>query len=148
MEEKIKMFSLKTIIYFLIAFLFLHIFATFYHLYWLFPWLDVPMHFLGGLLLVIIYFWINARIEILNPKFNKLPKWLVNLVFALSFVILIGVLWEFYEFLHDFYLLTGGKISVFQNSFADTIKDLFFDLVGGTTAFAIFYRKLIKLTNS
>lgn len=138
------MFSLKSILIFLAVFLFLHIFATFYHLYWLFPWLDIPMHFIGGFLLAMIYFWINARVEILNPKFNKLPKWIVNLVFTLSFVILIGMFWEFYEFLHDFYFLTGGKINVFQTSFADTMKDLFFDLVGGTSAFVIFYRKLSK----
>lgn len=138
------MFSLKTIICLLISFLFIHIFATFYHLYWLFPWFDIPMHFLGGFLLVVIYFWINTKVEILNLKLNKLPKWLINLIFALSFVILIGVLWEFYEFLSDYYLLVGGKISVFQNSFADTIGDLFCDLLGGATAFAIFYRKLNK----
>ncbi len=138
------MFSLKTIISFLIVFLFLHIFATIYHLYWLFPWFDVPMHFLGGFLLAMIYFWINPKIEIANPCLGKMPKWLVSMVFILSFVILIGVLWEFYEFLHDFYLLTGGKISVFQNSFADTIKDLFFDLVGGTAAFAVFYPRSQK----
>ena len=131
-------FSLKIIVYFLIAFLSLHVFATFYHLYWLFPWLDIPMHFLGGFLLVIIffYFWRFAHISIGNV-FGAL-------VLTLGFVALIGVFWEFYEFLRDFYLLTGGKISVFQNSFADTVKDLFFDLVGGTTAFAIFYRKLGK----
>ena len=129
------MFSLKIIVYFLIAFLSLHVFATFYHLYWLFPWLDIPMHFLGGFLLVIIffYFWRFAHISIGNV-FGAL-------VLTLGFVALIGVFWEFYEFLHDFYLLTGGKISVFQSSFADTVKDLFFDLVGGTTAFAIFYKR-------
>ena len=128
-------FSLKIIVYFLIAFLFLHIFATIYHLYWLFPWFDIPMHFLGGFLLAIIffYFWRFAHISIGNV-FGAL-------VLMLGFVALIGVFWEFYEFLHDFYLLTGGKISVFQNSFADTVKDLFFDLVGGTTAFAIFYKR-------
>ena len=136
------MFSLKTIIYLLIAFLFLHIFATIYHLYWLFPWFDIPMHFLGGFLLAIIffYFWRFAHISI-GTGVSSVPNVFVALVLTLGFVALIGVFWEFYEFLHDFYLLTGGKISVFQNSFADTVKDLFFDLVGGTTAFAIFYKR-------
>ncbi len=102
------------------------------------------MHFLGGFWLAAVYFWIDAKIEISNPKFSKLPRWLIDLIFTLSFVVLIGVLWEFYEFLSDFYFLAGGKISVFQSSFADTIGDLFFDLIGGITAFAIFYRKLNK----
>ena len=135
-------FSLKIIVYFLIAFLFLHIFATIYHLYWLFPWFDIPMHFLGGFLLAIIffYFWRFAHISI-GTGVSSVPNVFVALVLTLGFVALIGVFWEFYEFLRDFYLLTGGKISVFQNSFADTVKDLFFDLVGGTTAFAIFYKR-------
>jgi len=99
------------------------------------------MHFLGGFLLAIIffYFWRFAHISIGNV-FGAL-------VLTLGFVALIGVFWEFYEFLHDFYLLTGGKISVFQSSFADTVKDLFFDLVGGTAAFAIFYKRF-QTTNS
>jgi len=135
-------FSLKIIVYFLIAFLFLHIFATIYHLYWLFPWFDIPMHFLGGFLLAIIffYFWRFAHISI-GTGVSSVPNVFGALVLTLGFVALIGVFWEFYEFLRDFYLLTGGKISVFQNSFADTVKDLFFDLVGGTTAFAIFYKR-------
>gem|GEM_PF-1613175 len=85
--------------------------------------------------------------ESCRTKHGQIANMFVMLVLMLGFVALIGVLWEFYEFLHDFYLLTGGKISVFQNSFADTIKDLFFDLVGGTTAFAIFYKRS-KTTNS
>jgi len=150
-ENLETMFSLKTIIWLLVFLLFSHIVATVYHLYWLFPWFDIPMHFLGGFLLAIIFFylWRFAHISIGTGVSPAPPRSLaglplanvfVALVLTLGFVALIGVLWEFYEFLHDFYFLTGGKINVFQTSFANTIKDLFFDLVGGITAFAIFYK--------
>ena len=93
--------------------------------------------------IIFFYFWRFAHISI-GTGVSSVPNVFGALVLTLGFVALIGVFWEFYEFLRDFYLLTGGKISVFQSSFADTVKDLFFDLVGGTTAFAIFYRKLGK----
>ncbi|OGM89383.1 hypothetical protein A3J77_01170 [Candidatus Wolfebacteria bacterium RBG_13_41_7] len=135
------MFSLKSITISLIFILLAHIIATFNYWYWTYTWFDIPMHFLGGFWVAMVYFWINAKVEILNSEFSKLPKWLVNLLFILSFIALIGVLWEFYEFIFDFF---NGKTGMFQGSSADTMGDLFFDLVGGTTAFAIFYRKLGK----
>ncbi len=97
------------------------------------------MHFLGGFWVAMVYLWIFPKIEISNFNFNKLPEWFTDLLFALCFVVFIGVLWEFYEYGFDF--LKGGT-GMFQGTSADTMGDLFFDLVGGTTAFAIFYRKL------
>ncbi|MFA5099013.1 MAG: hypothetical protein WC461_02240 [Candidatus Paceibacterota bacterium] len=139
--EKTLMFSLKQIIGFLVFVLTLHFLGTFYHWYWTYTWFDIPMHFFGGFWLGMVYFWIDPKIEILNSWFNKLPGWLVNLLFLLSFAALIGVLWEFFEFVVDF--LIGDTIR-FQGISRDTMGDLFFDLLGGTTVFAIFYGKLNK----
>lgn len=133
------MFSLKQIIGFLAFVLGLHFLATLNYWYWVYTWFDIPMHFLGGFWLAMVYFWLNAKVEILNPEFSKLPKWSANLLFALSFIILIGVFWEFYEFIFDFF---NGRM--FQGSSVDTMGDLFFDLVGGVTAFTIFYKKFNK----
>jgi len=133
------MTSLKSIIIFSVLFLSLHIIATIYHLYWIFAWFDMPMHFLGGFLLAMVFFWINPKIEIANPQLGKFPKWLVNFVFALSFVILIGVLWEFYEFVRDLYVLGINNPALFKSGVVDKMKDLFFDLVGAAAGFVLFY---------
>ena len=140
MEKKVT-FSLKQIIGFLAFVLGLHFLATFNYWYWTYTWFDIPMHFLGGVWVAMVYFWINAKVEILNSEFNKFPKWFPDLLFILSFVALVGVFWEFYEYGFDF---LNGKTGMFQGSPADTMMDLLCDLLGGTTVFAIFYRKFNK----
>lgn len=136
MEEKI-MISLKQVISFLVFVLGLHFLGTFCHWYWTYVWFDIPMHFLGGFWVGMVYFWFNPKIEILNSWFYKLPKYLTNLLFILAFTAFIGVFWEFFEFGLDFFT---GETMRFQGTSKDTIGDLFFDLLGGTTVFAIFYK--------
>jgi len=79
--------------------------------------------------------------ESCRTKHGQITNVFVVLVLTLSFVALVGVLWEFYEFILDFF---NGNTGIFQGTSADTMKDLFFGLLGGTTAFAVFY----KSTNS
>lgn len=120
--------SLKTItiLFFLIATF--HILAVINHWYWKFPWIDIPAHVTGGIWLGMIFFYfIYPRLQITN---YQLP---ITIFLAVSFVALLGVLWEFYEFSYDFFI---SKSLYFGNNFLiekriDVIKDLFFDLVGG-----------------
>lgn len=135
------MISLKQVFGFLVFVLTLHFIGTIYHWYWTYPWFDIPMHFWGGFWVGLVYFWLNPQIEILNSWLSKLPKYLVDLLFILAFTALVGVFWEFFEFGLDFFT---GDIMRFQGTSKDTMGDLFFDLVGGATAFAVFYRKLGK----
>ena len=102
----------------------------------------MPMHFLGG-------FWVAmAFFCFLYPKirFTQHPV-LGTILFAVSFVVFVGVLWEFYEFLFDFFI--AKKIVAGQNFFGaamriDMIKDLFFDLFGGSVFTMLFLRKHTK----
>lgn len=110
------MFSLRTIVVFLVIILILHFSAVANSLYWFLPWLDIPMHILGGAWVAMLYFW-------LYPK-NK------SIVNCLSFVALLAVFWEFAEFFVD-HLPFLEKFGSFQGDVADTMGDLFFSLLGG-----------------
>ncbi len=91
------------------------------------------MHFLGG-------FWVAMVFITLNLKFAiKLPNYLITALMVLSFVALIGVFWEFYEFLYDVFISSRGYSGFLQLGAADMIGDLFFDLLGGSI-FLIFYK--------
>lgn len=80
--------------------------------------------------MVFLYF-LSPKLQITNNQS------LINLVLILSFVALIGVLWELWEFSYDFFISSYPQ--PLQQGMADTMGDLFFDLVGGLTAF-VFYR--------
>ncbi len=102
---------------------FLQIFFIYESLYAKIWWLDIFMHILGGIWVAFIFFyWFFERDGFLHKKNGFWP----NLILCLSFVALIGVLWEFYEFFFDYFVLTQH-----QQSLADTMKDLFNDLSGG-----------------
>ncbi len=119
------MHSLKIIVSFLVFLLFIHIFASIAHLYWLIDWVDMPMHFLGG-------FWVAMVFFYLNQKFFKIQNFWTTVIMTLSFVALIGVFWEFFEFLYDFFIFSKEYFGVFQRGISDTMSDLFFDLIGGS----------------
>lgn len=126
-----NMISLKTIIISFFLILFMHVWATMGSWYWIVGWLDAPMHFLGGLWSALVFFY-------LNQKFFKIPNRLAVFIMALSFVSLIGVFWEFFEFSLDnlFFLKKWGP---FQGEMVDTMGDLFFDLVGGLSFLVLYF---------
>ncbi len=115
--------SLKNIIVFLIFIFILHFAALLNNLYWLISWIDIPMHFLGGL-------WVAMFFGYLNQKFFRLPSFWMAALITLSFVALIGVAWEFFEFSLD-KIFTHAKLGTFQGDLTDTMGDLFFGLFGG-----------------
>lgn len=131
MEEKINMISSKFILGLLVFIIGLHVFATIYSWYWTYTWFDMPMHFLGGFWLAIVFLYLNPDFKIPNPRFTKLPNYLITIVITLGFVALIGVFWEFFEFLFDIFVSSKGYLGVAQQGVADTMSDLFFDLLGG-----------------
>jgi hypothetical protein len=129
------MVSSKSVLIFLIFILLIHTFGSIYGWYWTYRWLDIPMHFLGGFWLAMVCVYLNRRLNVNTPQF------IATAISILGFVALIGVLWEFWEFICDFLILHK---QVLQPGAADTIKDLFFDLVGGTAFILIFKRIFIR----
>jgi len=128
-------FSLKFILGFLIFILLVHTLATVKFWYWTIWWFDIPMHFLGGVWVALAFITLNSKLRIKNSEFAvKLPNYLITILITLSFVALIGVLWEFAEFLFDFFISLEGHAKIVQQDVADTLGELFFDLLGGLTA--------------
>lgn len=97
------------------------------HLYYEIWWLDIPMHIFGGLAFALLF------ISVLNLK-NKKVKFLEIVLF----VMIVGILWEIYEYAIHIYL---GKD---WNGVLDTIKDLFDDLLGATLVY-LFNKESKKL---
>jgi len=118
-----KFMPLKNIIVFLVIILILHVAALINGLYWLIPWLDIPMHILGGV-------WVAMFFGYLNQKFFKSPSFWPSVLLTLSFVALFGVLWEFFEFFLN-HTSSLQKFGSFQGDLTDTMADLFFGLIGG-----------------
>lgn len=116
-------------IVFLGAFLLIiHSIATFYSWYWLFPWLDIPMHFLGGAFVAMIFVWLFRKLQ---GTLDHPLKFLILTILLLGFVALIGVLWEFFEFVCDLLVSSKGWRFLANQGTGDMISDLFFDLLGG-----------------
>ena len=135
----------KSVLIFLVVILLFHFIATFNYWYWTYLWLDIPMHFLGGFWTAMAFVYLIFNYQFPIPSEFLKQNFLSFLIITLSFVALIGVLWEFYEFLSDVFLSSKEYAQIFQQGAADTIGDLFFDLLGGTffsLAFKLFSRKV------
>lgn len=133
------MTSFKTIASLLLIILLVHILALINYWYWTYQWLDIPMHFLGGfwaamaIIFLISNFQFPIQKEFLNQNFLRFT------IVILSFVIFIGVFLEFVEFLYDIFISSRGYSGFLQLGAADTIADLFFDLLGAFV-FIFIYR--------
>lgn len=104
-------------------------------------WLDMSLHFLGGLWLAVFAFWF--LFERKNYPRNFLPAGLLILG-LISFAVLGGVLWEFFEFSWDYFLAKPYHAELAQPSLEDTLSDLFFDLLGAVivSGFLLYYYRL------
>ena len=115
----------------------IHLFLFYFNFYLIFPWLDIPMHFLGGFSIALSYtsFLFNMHVK----KLAHLRKDLFFL-FVISFVALTAMLWEFLEFGLDISLNLNSQMGL-----VDTILDMFLGLAGGVTyIFLIKNRKAVQ----
>jgi hypothetical protein len=157
------MFSPQFILGLLIFILFFHILATVNYWYQTYTWLDMPMHFLGGFWVALTYFWLCQKTRItrgseimdadqhadqrefrdLSDKIS-VSSAIMTIIDCLSFVALIGVLWEFFEFGYDVFISSKGYFMTAQQGVGDTMSDLFFDLLGGLLCLVIYKFKLFR----
>ena len=102
-----------------------------------YPWLDIPMHVLGGVFIVysfslaVTYFQERRILSELNV--------LSRSVFLFTLTSTAAVIWEFGEFIIDFFFSTNAQASV-----EDTILDLFLGLLGGAALIVFLARHDIK----
>ena len=89
--------------------------AVEYFLYWRIWWLDIPMHFFGGMWAGLCGLWLIARRG--NPA---------SLLSCLAFALFIGIAWEVFEY-------SEGIAASYHFSYPfDTAKDIVLDLLGAT----------------
>lgn len=116
----------------------LHLVAVIFQWYHTHPWIDIPQHFAGGVFAALFFYWLYYA----HPRFFKLvPGTLAPLVIVLSWTAFLGVLFEFAEFAYDRIAIDYFSLAhrYTQLGLADTMGDLFFDMLGGLTL-AIFMR--------
>src|SRR3989344_5789223 len=95
-------------------------FAVAYALYWRIWWLDIPMHFAGGVWAGLCAAWLLMR------RGNSFP-----LLWCLGFALIVGVAWEIFEY-------SEGIANAYYMSYQlDTAKDIVMDLLGAAGGWAI-----------
>ena len=102
-----------------------------FRLYLIFPPLDIPTHFLGGV--AITYLYLSA-IRNAQRFLGDIP-FPVQVLFAITSTGTTTVLWEFYENIVDYFLGTHMVLGL-----EDTLKDMFLGLLGAVVL-ALFQRR-------
>jgi len=101
------------------------------HLFSLFPPLDIPTHFLGGV--VVTYFY-RVAIRHSQKLVGEIP-FPVQVLFAFTCTGTTTIFWEFYEYIFDFFFHTQMVRGV-----TDTTVDFFVGLLGALVV-SLFYRR-------
>ncbi len=93
-----------------------HVIALELFLYWRFLWFDIPMHFLGGVVMALLVFTFR------DLRLLKKDFW-TQCASVVAFVLFAALVWEVYE------ILIG--IPIEENYAADTLLDLIMGVSGG-----------------
>lgn len=146
-KPKAKYVTFQTAFIYIAVLLVIHAIAGFFHLYGAISWFDSPMHIFGGFAVGVfaIALWYDGIEEIkFKGRFERQLKWWLVPLFVLSFVALIGICWEVYEFILDeLFSRKNGEVvaALRQPNLPDTMKDFVLDLFGGVLALFAYHRK-------
>lgn len=99
----------------------LHYFSLELYLYWRYAWLDIPMHFLGGV--VVAFGYLTVR-----DFFPSWSKKRFTLFKTLAVVIMAAVVWEVFEVLIGVIFEEGRYV-------IDTLSDLLIGALGGVLGY-------------
>ncbi|MBI5045988.1 MAG: hypothetical protein HZC14_03270 [Candidatus Niyogibacteria bacterium] len=103
--------------------------------YFLIWWLDIVLHFLGGLTVSLFFLWFFYESGyVAKPEW----PWYVFLVMISGFALFVGVQWEFFEFLFDTFVAKRASMPLAQLGIKDTMSDLFMDWMGALAAGVLF----------
>lgn len=102
--------------------------------YWIFKWLDIPMHILGGILAGYFGLWLYSLAIWYKSKYKISIVDLVNkskrIWPAIISAIIVGIVWEVIEY----YFGLSGLNEIHRT---DTLFDLVNDTFGGFLAFLV-----------
>ena len=104
------------------------------------PYLDIILHFLGGLGVTLVLYGIVSK------DFDSAPPYQLAIL-VIGATMLVGVLWEFAEFTGTAVFHSLGKNIELAGDAADTLSDLFMDLIGATTASVLHFFRHRKAQN-
>ena len=111
------------------------------NLYKIFPNLDIPFHYIGGLSIAYTSAKLLSYLE--KEKISAILNKVIFLVLIFSLTATATVFWEFAEFIGDQLLSTNIQISL-----ANTMQDQFMGILGGATWVVICFRKFEKITDN
>jgi hypothetical protein len=140
-----RIVSLVFLIVLFSAIMGMHVYANMHFLYYEIPWLDIPMHFLGGFWLGYSALWVYTYSGFFRREDHRdaLPSVRYMWFLALLCALVLGGIWEIYEYAMDMFFDRTYQYDVF-----DTLSDFFFDALGGTVAAFIFMsRRFIHKDN-
>lgn len=90
--------------------------------------LDTIHHALGGVWIsAVVFYYLDRRREVFDIYRNRIA----TVLFGVGMVALAGLAWEFFEFGIDRYIIAPGFSPFPRMELADTLGDLFSDLLGG-----------------
>jgi len=104
--------------------------------YFYIPWIDIPMHFLGGLSMAYSLFAILSFLQE-RRAISRLDLG-VQLLLVFSSVVTIAVVWEFMEFSQDHLFNMNTQISL-----ANTMQDLLMGMLGAAALIGLKYSILV-----
>lgn len=123
------------------AVLVVHIVAVGAGLYQRLSWFDIPMHYFGGFAIAILGFAMYERVcsyvsfSVRSGKQGIYAMMALQGIFVIGTAVIVGVGWEWYEFLFDQFATTMvAKFGMAQMGLPDTMDDLFNDTLGALTA--------------
>jgi hypothetical protein len=111
------------------------------NLYKIFPDLDIPFHYIGGLSIAYTSVQILSYLE--KEKISTPLNKVVFLALIFSLTATASVFWEFAEFIGDQLLHTNLQISL-----ANTMQDQLMGVLGGATWVLIHFKKFEKITEN
>jgi hypothetical protein len=118
--------------------LLVHVIAEWKHLYFYYWWLDIPMHFIVSVSLGLIFFSCVSNFSTLRTYLSSQLK---ATVFVVCSVLIMGVVWEVFEYHFDPHI----RYSLLYVN--DTLKDLLVDLLGGVSSSLIFLNRRYNSSN-
>jgi len=127
--RKTILIKLTALLYVITTF---HLLALYFFWYWSIWWFDILLHFLGGV-------WVGGTallILFLSKSDTRPLKTFTAYLISFLAVLVIGTLWELFEFSLDTFI-------IFQtNDISDTLSDIGADIAGGIFASLYIVRKL------
>lgn len=120
-----------------------HGFSVAFDLYGSLWWIDVVMHWAGGFAMAFLGFALWSRlVHSMTVESHTIPSHVVKSIvmfgWVLGFVAIVGIAWEWFEFLCDLWFPSFvPAYKAAQPGLGDTMADFFFDLFGGVVGFML-----------